>query len=209
MVVLFASMVESTHDRFLALGLSFVLGFVVGPAMIASNTVVNKVCAMEMSGKVFAALEFVMYLAFLVAMQISSFLSEHIERLWILIAVGGIFMVVGLVGLLNLKGASTMNFAVLASGRGSNLKAIIEAVKAGKIKAQLKVVFSDKKDAYALEHARQAKIPAVYINPKDFNDRESYDRAVVERLQEFKIDFVVLAGYMRLVSDYFIQQYPG
>ena len=73
-----------------------------------------------------------------------------------------------------------MNFAVLASGRGGNLKAIIEAVKAGKIKAELKVVFSDKKDAYALEHARQARIPAVFIDPKDFNDRESFDRAVIE-----------------------------
>jgi MFS family permease len=101
MVVLFSSMVEATHNRFLALGLSFVLGFVIGPATIASNTVVNKVCAMEMSGKVFAALEFVMYLAFLVAMQISSFLSDflHIQRLWILITVGGVFMIVGVVGL--------------------------------------------------------------------------------------------------------------
>jgi len=103
MVVLFASMVESTHNRLLALGLSFVLGFVIGPAVIASNTVVNKVCAMEMSGKVFAALEFVMYLAFLLAMMISSVLSEHIESLWILVTVGGIFMVVGLVGLLRGK----------------------------------------------------------------------------------------------------------
>ena len=100
MVVLFASMVESTHNRLLALGLSFVLGFVIGPAVIAANTVVNKVCAMEMSGKVFAALEFIMYLAFLLAMLTSSFLSEHIDRVWILIVVGGIFMVVGLVGLL-------------------------------------------------------------------------------------------------------------
>ena len=101
-----------------------------------------------------------------------------------------------------------MNFAVLASGRGGNLHAIIKAIKAGKIKAHLKVVISDKKDAYALEHAREAKIPDVYMNPKDFTDRESYDKAIVERLHEFKIDFVVLAGYMRLVSDYFIQQYP-
>jgi len=100
MVILFASMVESTHNRFLALGLSFILGFVIGPATIASNTVINKVCNMEMSGKVFAALEFVMYLAFLVAMQISSILSEHIQSFWILIAVGGIFVVVGMVGLL-------------------------------------------------------------------------------------------------------------
>lgn len=101
-----------------------------------------------------------------------------------------------------------MNFAVLASGRGSNLKAIIEAVQSGAIKAHLKAVFSDKKDAYALEHARRAQIPTAFINPKDFHDRESFDRAVVERLHEFKIDFVVLAGYMRLVSDYFIEQYP-
>ena len=99
LVVVFASMVESTHNRFLALGLSLVLGFVVGPVMIAANTVVNKVCTMEMSGKVFAALEFVMYLAFLLAMMISSFLSIHIDRVWILVSVGGIFMVVGLVGI--------------------------------------------------------------------------------------------------------------
>ena len=101
-----------------------------------------------------------------------------------------------------------MNFAVLASGRGSNLKAIIEAVQSGTIKARLKVVISDKKDAHALEHAREAKIPTAFIDPKDFNDRESYDRAVVERLGEFNIDFVVLAGYMRLLSSYFIRQYP-
>jgi threonine/homoserine/homoserine lactone efflux protein len=72
--------------------------------MVAPNTVINKICAMEMSGKVFAAMEFVVYLAFLLAMMASSFLSEHIDRLWILIGVGGIFMVVGLVGLL--KGES-------------------------------------------------------------------------------------------------------
>jgi len=102
-----------------------------------------------------------------------------------------------------------MNFAVLASGRGGNLKAIIDALKSGKIKADLKVVVSDKKDAYALEHARQAGIPAVFINPKDFSDRPSFDRAVVECLQEHKVEFIVLAGYMRLVSSYFIQQYPN
>jgi MFS transporter, DHA3 family, macrolide efflux protein len=103
MVVMFASMVESTHNLLLAMGISFVLGFVVGPVVIASNTVVNKVCTMEMSGKVFSALEFVMHLAFLSAMLLSAFLSEHIDRVWVLIAVGGIFMMVGLLGLLKEK----------------------------------------------------------------------------------------------------------
>ena len=102
-----------------------------------------------------------------------------------------------------------MNFAVLASGHGGNLQAIIDAVKAGKISAQLKAVISDKKDALALERAGQAGITAIHINPNDFSDRGSFDRAVVERLHEAKIDFVALAGYMRLLSDYFIGQYPN
>jgi len=99
MVMLFAFVVQATHNRYWALALSFILGLVVGPVMVAPNTVINKICAMEMSGKVFAAMEFVVYLAFLLAMMISSFLSEHIDRLWILVSVGGVFMVVGLVGL--------------------------------------------------------------------------------------------------------------
>ena len=106
MVVVFTSVVQATHDRFWALVLSFVLGLMVGPVMVAPNTVINKICAMEMSGKVFAALEFVVYLAFLLAMMISSFLSEHIDRFWILVTVGGIFMVVGLVGMFKFRGES-------------------------------------------------------------------------------------------------------
>jgi len=81
------------------LGLSFLLGFVIGPVMVAPFTVINKLCAKEMSGKVFAALEFVIFMAFLLAMMVSSFLSEHVDRLWILIVSGGIFMSVGLVSL--------------------------------------------------------------------------------------------------------------
>jgi len=100
MVVVFTCVVQMTHSHVWALALSFIFGVVVGPVMVAPNTVINKICAMEMSGKVFAAMEFVVYLAFLVAMMISSFLSEHIERLWILISVGGIFMLVGVVGLI-------------------------------------------------------------------------------------------------------------
>jgi DHA3 family macrolide efflux protein-like MFS transporter len=104
MVVLFTCVVQATHDRLWALGLSFILGVMIGPVMVAPNTVINKICAMEMSGKVFAALEFVVYLAFLLAMMISSFLSIHIDRFWILVTVGGIFILVGLVGLFKFRG---------------------------------------------------------------------------------------------------------
>ncbi|MBI3602064.1 MAG: MFS transporter [Candidatus Omnitrophica bacterium] len=100
MIALFAASVTGTHNRLLAIALSFVLGFVIGPVVIASNTVVQQASSMEMSGKVFAALEFVMHLAFLVAMLFSSFLADHIARVWILIGVGGIFLGVGVIGLM-------------------------------------------------------------------------------------------------------------
>lgn len=101
-----------------------------------------------------------------------------------------------------------MNFAVLASGHGGNLQAIINAVKKKKIKAHLKLVVSDRADAYALVRARKANISSVSINPQDFPDREAFDRKVLEHFKNFDIDFVVLAGYMRLLGRRFIKQYP-
>jgi MFS transporter, DHA3 family, macrolide efflux protein len=100
MVTLFACGVQGTHNRWLAVGLSFILGFVTGPIVIAANTVINQVAKAEMSGKVFAALEFVMHFAFIAAMLISSLLAEHIQRVWILVSVGGIFLGVGVFGLI-------------------------------------------------------------------------------------------------------------
>lgn len=102
-----------------------------------------------------------------------------------------------------------MNFAVLASGKGSNLQAIIQAVKAGKIKAKLVLVISDKQNAYALERARKAKISAVFMDPKSFSDRASFDQAVVQSLKEASVDFVVLAGFMRILSPVFIKAFPN
>ncbi len=101
------------------------------------------------------------------------------------------------------------NFAVLASGYGGNLQAIIDAVQKKKIKAHLKLVLSDKADAYALERAKKAKIASVYVNLKDYPDREAFDRKMLEYLKASKIDFVVLAGFMRLLSPHFIKQYPN
>ena len=105
MVVLFTCVVAATHDRFVASGISLLLGFVIGPVMVAPPTVINKICPMEMSGKVFTAMEFVNYFAFLLALGISSFLSVHVQGFWILVGVGGIFVVVGIVGLIKFKGA--------------------------------------------------------------------------------------------------------
>ena len=102
-----------------------------------------------------------------------------------------------------------MNFVVLVSGNGSNLKAIIDAVKRKKIKSHLGLVISDNKKAYALKRAEKAKIPSAFIDPKAFSKREAFDRAILAELKLFNIDFVVLAGFMRILSPYFIKQYSG
>ena len=101
-----------------------------------------------------------------------------------------------------------MNFAVLASGNGTNLQAIIKAVKGKQIKASLKVVFSDKANAFALERARKAGVPVVaHLDPKKFESREAFDLAVVDLLKKEGIELVVLAGYMRILSPSFIAAY--
>lgn len=102
-----------------------------------------------------------------------------------------------------------MKFAVFASGHGTNLQAIIDAVKKGKIKAQLALVISDNPKAYALKRARKARIKSVFINPRVFTDRKSYDRQMLKYLRCEKIDFVVLAGFMRILSEGFVRRYQG
>lgn len=100
------------------------------------------------------------------------------------------------------------NFAVFASGHGGNLQAIINAVKAKKIHGNIGLVFSNKQESYALVRAFKAGIPTLTLNPHDFESREAYDIAIVKQLKKHKIDFVVLAGYMRLVSSKLIDAYP-
>lgn len=100
-------------------------------------------------------------------------------------------------------------FAVFASGNGSNLQAIIDAVKSGQIKADLALVFSDKQKAYALERARTAGIPILYLDIKAYADKQSFERDIVMKLKGYKIDFIVLAGYMKLFTEYFIHEYPN
>jgi len=100
-----------------------------------------------------------------------------------------------------------MNFAVFVSGNGSNLQAIINTVKRGSIKANLKLVVCDNDKAYALKRAKKAKIKSVIVNPKKFSSREAFDKEVIKILRREKIDFIVLAGFMRILSTHFIRTY--
>ncbi len=100
-------------------------------------------------------------------------------------------------------------FAVLASGYGSNLQAIIHACRKKKIRADLALVVSDKKQAFALARARKAKITTLYLNPRLFSTPEDFDRALLSALRKEKIDFIVLAGYMRILSKNFVRTYKN
>ena len=102
-----------------------------------------------------------------------------------------------------------VNIGVLVSGRGTNLQAIIDAIKEGKIAGEIKVVVSDNPDAYALKRAQQYHIATRYIHFKEFKNREDYDKEIIKTLKENKIELVVLAGYMRILSPYFIRTYKN
>jgi len=99
--------------------------------------------------------------------------------------------------------------AVLASGKGSNLKAILQAIERGDCCAKVEVVICNKADAQALQIAKDAGVPHVlFINPKDYSGREAYDEACMQVIQEADCSLVVLAGYMRILSEGFIQAFP-
>ncbi len=100
-----------------------------------------------------------------------------------------------------------INVGVLASGSGTNLQAIIDAAKAGEIPAEVVVVISNNKDAFALERASKHKIPGYFVDLKAFPSREDYDRHLIMLLKQHKVDLVILAGYMFLVGAEFVQTY--
>jgi len=99
--------------------------------------------------------------------------------------------------------------AVLASGQGTNLQAIIDATERNELSGQVVLVISDRIDAFALKRAENHRIKALFVDPAASSGRESYDRAVVAKLKEAEADLVVLAGFMRLLSPYFVDAYPS
>ena len=102
-----------------------------------------------------------------------------------------------------------INIGVLASGRGTNLQAIIEDIKEGKIEGRISIVISDNRNAFALKRAEQNNIETHYIDFNKFKSREDYDKKIIECLKKKDVDLVVLAGYMRILSSYFIKMYKN
>ncbi len=99
--------------------------------------------------------------------------------------------------------------AVLISGGGSNLQAIIDHIEAGHIRARIGVVISSRKDAYGLVRAKKHGIPAYCISKADYEDIELFNRALLAKLDEYNTDLIVLAGYLNILSPEIIRRYPN
>ncbi|MFH1562574.1 MAG: phosphoribosylglycinamide formyltransferase [Nitrospirota bacterium] len=100
-----------------------------------------------------------------------------------------------------------LKIGVLVSDRGSNLQAIIDAIEGGNLSAAIAVVISDNKEAYGLVRAQKHGIKPLFLDPKGFKTRQEYDRRIVEHLEKEGVELVVLAGFMRILSPYFIKAY--
>jgi formyltetrahydrofolate-dependent phosphoribosylglycinamide formyltransferase len=97
----------------------------------------------------------------------------------------------------------------LISGSGSNLQAVLDACASGELPARVTAVFSNKADAYGLERARAAGVPAVCLpKPKEM-EREDYDRELAVRVRAYEPDWVILAGWMRVLTSAFLDRFPG
>lgn len=98
---------------------------------------------------------------------------------------------------------------VLCSGRGTDLQSIIDAIGRGEVDATIAVVLTDKPDAYALTRAETAGIRAVCIDRKQYEGREPFEKALVAVLEEAGVTLVVLAGFMRILTPYFVRHFAG
>jgi len=101
-----------------------------------------------------------------------------------------------------------LNLVVLVSGSGSNLQAIIDACNDG-MDARIALVISNKADAFGLQRARQADIETAVIPSSEFDDRESFDLALQQCIDQAKADLVLLAGFMRILSEHFVSHFAG
>ena len=102
-----------------------------------------------------------------------------------------------------------IKIGVLISGSGTNLQSIIDNIENGNINGEITVVISNKKQAYGLERAKQKNIHAVYINSKNFESFDKFNDAIVEELEKHNVELVVLAGYLKILTDKFIGKYKN
>ncbi len=99
--------------------------------------------------------------------------------------------------------------AVFASGSGSNFQAIIDVIQAGQLDANISLLVCDKPGAIAIDRARAAKIPSFVFTAKDYPSKEHFEEEIVAKLKTYGVEFIVLAGYMRLIGPKLLAEYKG
>lgn len=100
-------------------------------------------------------------------------------------------------------------FAVFASGSGTNFQAIYDAVQEGKLAGEAVLVVTDKPDAFIVERAEKAGIATLAIKPSSFSSKSAYEQTILEKLTELNVEWIVLAGYMRLIGDVLLEAFPN
>lgn len=99
--------------------------------------------------------------------------------------------------------------AIFASGSGSNFQAIVDAVKSGQLDAEVCLLVCDKAGAFAIERAKKENIPYFVFQAKEYANKEQYELEILENLKKHEIDFIVLAGYMRLIGSTLLSEFEG
>jgi phosphoribosylglycinamide formyltransferase-1 len=111
------------------------------------------------------------------------------------------------------KRTIALRVAVLASGRGSNLQAVIDAIEAGTVQSKIVAVISNKKEAPALERARRQGLSTIFVDPKPYagrpDSREAYDRELLDVLRQHDVELVLLAGYMKIVTTVLVEAFAN
>jgi phosphoribosylglycinamide formyltransferase-1 len=108
-----------------------------------------------------------------------------------------------------MREGARLRIAVLASGRGSNFEAIVRSAESGSVRAIVAVLVTDRHDARALDIAREHRVEAVYVDPRDHPGRETHEKQVITALDERAVGLVCLAGYMRILSGSFVKHFEG
>ena len=108
-----------------------------------------------------------------------------------------------------MRGHMKKTVSFLVSGRGSNFQAVASAIIKGDIPATVGIVISDKPGVKALDIARELSIPAFFVNPKDYPTRQDHEKAMIELLRKYNTDLVVTAGYMRLLTPFFVNEFKN
>jgi len=104
---------------------------------------------------------------------------------------------------------SSLKIGVLASGSGTNLQAIIDAMKEGRVHADLRVVICNRPQAFALERAQKANISSIVVSHRNFATREDFEKELVQHLRQYDVELVVLAGFMRVLTPHFLRAFPA